>query len=384
MAWLFWLSLTGIGYTYVGYPLLIRGLARLWPRPVRKGAITPTVSVLIAAHNEIADIGRKLDSVLEQDYPADRFEILVGADGCTDNTEGVVERLMKREPGKPIRLHRFPTRIGKPSVLNALVPHATGEILVFTDARQALDRRAIRRLVENLADPLVGCVSGELELTEDPSSFVGEGLGAYWEYEKSLRLAESQTGSMLGATGALYAIRKTLYRPLDPRTLLDDVEIPLAIIAQGVRAVFEPSALAYDTLARSGRAEFRRKVRTLAGNYQTFIRHARLLGPGSPIAWQLWSHKVFRTLVPFWLLALLIASVRLPGPLYRAATWAQVAGYGLAGLGAVGESLRQPWLGGRLGRMAYVFCLLNVGAVVGLIRFLRSQQPITWEKAHER
>lgn len=383
MTWVFWFSLAGIGYTYVGYPALLWVLARLRPRPIQHAPIEPTVSVLIAAHNEISNIHRKLDSLLAQGYPPDRLEVLLGADGCTDGTEGVVERIAKGWAGR-LHLHRFPERLGKPAVLNALVAQATGEIVVFTDARQALDRRAVRRLAENFADPAVGCVSGELELTDDPSSPVAEGLGAYWDYEKSLRSLESRVGSMIGATGAIYAIRKSLYRPLDPRTLLDDVDTPLAIIAQGYRAVFEPKALAHDLVAPTGTDEFRRKVRTLAGNYQLFVQHARLLAPGSPIAWQFWSHKVFRTLVPFWLVAVFVASGTLPGPLYRVAWWAQVAGYALAGLGAAGESLRWHWPGERVARVAYVFCLLNLSAVVGLIRFLLSTQPVTWEKAHGR
>ena len=369
---IFWISIGGIAYTYAGYPLLLWLKGWLFPRPVRKGPSEPTASLLIAAHNEAAVIGRKLSSCLALDYPAQKLEIWVGTDASTDETDRIVQRMASAR----LKAVRLPRRVGKPAVLNALAAQAGGEILVFTDARQRLKADALRRLVENFRDPAVGCVSGELVLTRDENSAVGEGVSAYWRYEKWLRKRESIGGSTVGATGALYAVRRSLFRPLDPQTILDDVAVPLAVVEQGYRAVFEAAALVYDRVASSGPEEFRRKSRTLAGNYQIFARFARLLKPGSPIAWELWSHKLLRTVVPLWLAAALGSSALLGGPLYGAACAAQLLFYGLA---LVGWEAQQR--GSRFARLAYVFCLLNVSAVVGLFRFLRGRQPVTWEKA---
>ena len=326
--------------------------------------------MIISAHNEAGVIRQKLESCAALDYPADRLEILIGTDGCTDGTDAEIAGfLSSRSPGSRPRIHRyrFSDRMGKPAVLSRLVPVAQGEILIFTDARQRIAPDAARRLVENFADPAVGAVSGELVLLQEGQGPAVEGLGAYWNYEKFIRRQESRIGSTVGATGALYAVRRRLYRLLDPETILDDVEVPLQVISQGYRVVFESSARVFDRAARSGQEEFRRKVRTLAGNYQVFMRYPRLLLPGSPIGWQFWSHKLLRTVVPLWLAAIFISSLWLHGPFYRAAVLGQGIFYGMAVLG---------W------GPAYTFCLLNASAVVGLYRFLRGIQPVTWEKAH--
>ena len=378
LEWAFWLSCAGTAYTYAGYPALLWLRSRLAPRPVRREPIRPHVSLVIAAHNEAAVIRRKLESCFAQDYPEDRLEILVGTDGCTDSTDGILEEFASQR----LHHHRLARRAGKPTVLNHLVLLARGEILVFTDARQALAPDAIRRLVENFADAGVGCVSGELILTSEEKSAVGDGVGAYWRYEKWIRQQESRTGSVVGATGALYAIRRGLYRPLDSDTVLDDVSIPLSVIQQGYRSVFEPAALVFDRVAANSSDEFRRKTRTLAGNYQLFARHAGLLAPRSPIAWQFWSHKLLRTVVPLWLLTAFITSAVLPGLFYSCAWIAQLLFYALAIIGALAQHPALHRLGWRGTRMAYVFCLLNLSALVGLYRFLCARQSITWEKAH--
>ena len=372
LEWIFWGSLAGIAYTTLGYPALLWVCARLAPRPVRKGAELHSVSVIIAAHNEAGVILQKLESCVSLDYPADRLEILIGTDGCTDPTDDrISEFLSSRAAGsRPVIRHfRFNGRMGKPATLNQLVPAAQGEILIFTDARQRVAPDAARRLVEDFADPVVGAVSGELILVRNGGGWnsFGHGIGAYWDYEKFIRQKESQVGSVVGVTGALYALRRRLYRPLDPQTILDDVEVPLQVISQGYRVAFESSALVFDQAARGGQEEFRRKVRTLTGNYQVFSRYPHLLLPGSPIGWQFWSHKLLRTVVPLWLACIFLSSLWLPGPFYRAAVVGQVIFYGMAALG---------W------GPAYLFCLLNLSTVVGLYRFLRGNQPVTWEKTH--
>ena len=371
LEWFFWGSLAGITYTTLGYPALLWVCARLAPQPVRKGTELHSVSVIIAARNEADVIFQKLESCASLDYPADRLEILIGTDGCTDPTDDRINEFLSSRPAgsRPVIRHfRFNGRMGKPATLNQLVPEAQGEILIFTDARQRVAPDAARRLVEDFADPAVGAVSGELILVQEhgQSSF-GRGIGAYWNYEKFIRQKEAQVGSVVGVTGALYALRRRLYRPLDPQTILDDVEVPLQVISQGYRVVFESTALVFDQAAQVGQEEFLRKVRTLAGNYQVFFRYPRLLLPSSPIAWQFWSHKLLRTVVPLWLAGVFLSSLWLPGSFYRAAFLGQVIFYGMAALG---------W------GPAYTFCLLNLSTVVGFYRFLRGNQPVTWEKAH--
>ena len=371
LEWIFWGSLAGIAYTTLGYPALLWVCARLAPLPVRKGAELHSVSVIIAARNEADVIFQKLESCASLDYPADRLEILIGTDGCTDQTDDRIKEFISSRPAgsRPVIRHFcFNGRMGKPATLNQLVPAAQGEILIFTDARQRVAPDAARRLMEDFADPVVGAVSGELILVQEhgQSSF-GRGIGAYWNYEKFIRQKEAQVGSVVGVTGALYALRRRLYRPLDPQTILDDVEVPLQVISQGYRVVFESSALVFDQAAQVGQEEFLRKVRTLAGNYQVFFRYPRLLLPSSPIAWQFWSHKLLRTVVPLWLAGVFFSSLWLPGSFYRAVFLGQVIFYGMAALG---------W------GPAYTFCLLNLSAVVGLYRFLRGNQPVTWEKTH--
>ena len=377
--WIFWLSCAGILYTYLGYPALLWVWVHLSYQPVRKGPLQlPRVSLLIPAHNEEGVIRRKLENCLALDYPQESLEILVGTDGCTDSTDKIVAKFASNR----LRHYRLPLRVGKPTVLNHLVWQSRRQILVFTDARQILAPDAIRQLVENFHDPNVGCVSGELILTHEEQSPVGEGVGLYWRYEKWIRQQESRIGSVIGATGALYAIRKSLYRPLAPDTVLDDVAIPMGIIRKGYRAIFEPCALATDQLSKNSSDEFRRKTRTLAGNYQLFVQQDSLLAPGSPIAWQFWSHKLFRTVVPFWLLLAFFTSATLSGPVYFWVWVAQLLFYGLAIVGGLAQYPALRHLGWRSARMAYVFCLLNLSALVGLYRFLRARQPVTWEKAY--
>ncbi len=368
---LFWISALGILYTYTGYPLLLFLRGRIFPHRVKKGEHLPSVSLLLAAHNEAQVIRQKIQQCLTLDYPKEKLEILVGTDGCTDATDEVLAGISSDQ----LRKIRFAQRVGKPTVLNHLASLSGGEILVFVDARQRLHPQAVRRLAENFRDPAVGAVGGELKLLPQEGASATQGLGLYWRYETWIRKMESAVGSTLGASGALWALRRKLYRPLHPQTILDDLALPLAVVEQGYRVAFEPNALAFDWITSRADEEFKRKVRTLAGNYPLFFRYARLLTPPSPIAWQFWSHKVFRTFVPFWMLTAWAASAALPGTVYTTLWALQTLFYALALLG---------WMEafGRIPRAAYLFCLLHVSAVMGLVRFLIGGQPVTWEKAH--
>ncbi|MBW2734253.1 MAG: glycosyltransferase family 2 protein [Deltaproteobacteria bacterium] len=352
-----------MSYTYLGYPALIYGLSRLRPRDVKRAPIEPKVSVVLAAHNEEARMGDKLENLLALDYPADQLEVIVVSDGSSDGTENIV----KSFAGRGVILERLHEPSGKAVALNRGVARANGEIIVFCDARQDLDPQALRALMPWFADEDIGAVSGELQLKTD------KGPGMYWAYEKLIRAAESKVDSVVGATGALYAIRRSLYRELPPNTLLDDVYTPMQIVLQGFRVGFEPDAKVFDEEA-SVKGEFSRKARTLAGNYQLLSQLPSLLDPRkNRLLLELVSHKLLRLACPFALAALLGSNTVLvltgaPGwPLYATTLAGQLAGYGLALKAILGGDEKV----GRLGRLAHTFVLLNAAAVEGLRRYLR-------------
>jgi biofilm PGA synthesis N-glycosyltransferase PgaC len=336
---LFWLSVALVAYVYVGYPLLLASWARLRARSVRRaplGAAAPGVSVIVAARNEAHRLPSRVTNLLRQDYPGD-LQIIVVSDGSTDDTAAVVAPFEPRAELVEI------ARSGKPSALNAGVGRARHDILVFADARQTFEPDALRRLVENFADPLVGAVTGELLLDceIDPAasaeSTVGESVGAYWRYEKWLRRHESALWSTLGATGAIYAMRRSLWRPLPPATLLDDVLAPMRVVLAGYRVVFDDRATAHDRVEPHTAGERRRKVRTLAGNYQLVTLEPALLNPLRNRVWlQFVSHKLGRLVVPYALALIFLTNLVLApaGVLYMAALGAQLGFYGLALYGA--------------------------------------------------
>jgi biofilm PGA synthesis N-glycosyltransferase PgaC len=372
----FWVGACVVAYTFVGYPCAIAVLARLRPRPVRRGAVRPSVSLLIAAYNEEQTIARKLDNALKVDYPPERFEIVLASDGSTDATCEIASRYEARG----VRVLPFPVRRGKPSVLNEAIPQCRGEVVVLGDARQLYELGAIVALVENFADQTVGAVSGELHLANRASAGVGEGVGFYWRYEKLIRRSESALDSTVGATGAIYAIRRALFEPIPWDTLLDDVLIPLRIARRGYRVVFEPRAKAFDEVAERPGHEFTRKVRTISGNLQLFVRETWLWSPRQNRLWlQALSHKLLRLAAPFGLAALLAASVALAPAdgLFRAALLAQLAFYGAALIGAIGGPASRR----RCFAVPYAFCLLNVTALAAVAAFVGGRQQVTWRRA---
>jgi poly-beta-1,6-N-acetyl-D-glucosamine synthase len=348
MRWVFWVSLGLVVYVYAGYPLVLAGWARLRARARRTDeAVTPPVSVVLAARNEAARLPGRLENLLALDYPADRLEIVVVSDGSRDRTAQVLAPYLGEGPGRPrVRLLERPAE-GKASALNHGVAAASHDVLVFADARQRFSRDAVRRLVANFSDPSVGAVSGELLLdceTADTDSSVADGVGAYWRYEKWLRARESEVDSMLGATGAIYAMRRSAWRPLPPGTILDDVLAPMRAVLGGWRVVFEPGARAFDVTAPDTGAEARRKQRTLAGNWQILALEPRLLVPIANRVWvQYCSHKIGRLLVPWALVAIFVSSLFLvrESPVYLVAVVAQAAFYGLAFYGAWLEHRRR-------------------------------------------
>lgn len=383
MTVLFWFFLTLILYCYFGYPLLAAFTARRLRRLPRKGHYEPAVSIVLSVWNEEGVIEQKIENLLSLDYPPEKIEILIGSDGSTDRTNDIIKRF-----GDPrIRLIESPARRGKAATLNVLAGEAKSEIIVFTDARQAFEEDAVKALAANFADPGIGCVSGELIFSKRGGA-TARGINLYWNYEKWIRRAESGIHSMLGATGAIYAVRRKLFSAIPDDIVLDDVFVPFKIIQKGYRAVFDPSARAYDEAADSPGEEHRRKARTLFGNYQIFRMFPGMFNPlKSPIAIQLFSHKFLRVAAPFFMAVVFFVNWRLAGDVFYAVLFAfQIVFYGMAVAGGLARHQRRGILGvvSRICYIPYVFCLLNFSALAGFLRFAGAKQKITWEKARDK
>jgi len=373
---LFWLSVFLVLYVYVGYPLLVAAWGKLaHPSPVRRlpfpqGA-WPSISIVIAARNEAHRLGERVRNLLDQQYPGE-CEIIVVSDGSTDEPAAALAPFRT-----DVRLIELPAG-GKPLALNAGVAVARGDVLVFADARQAFAPGALTRLVENFRDPSVGGATGELVLDCEldtgsaSASSVGDGIGLYWKYEKWIRRSESRVWSTLGTTGAIYALRRSLWRPLPATTLLDDVLAPMRAVLGGYRVVFDERAIAFDGASKDAAAEARRKTRTLAGNYQILALEPRLLLPfANPVWIQYVSHKIGRLIVPWVLVALFCASATLApagGAIYIAALVLQLAFYGLAAAGGW-LSVRE-----RPARIALTFVVMNYSAIAGLAALRRGRE----------
>ncbi len=367
---LFWISAAIVAYVYAGYPALLALWARIADRRPRRQPFEPgrwpSLSIVVAARNEAARLAARVENLIDQRYPG-RVEILVVSDGSTDDPGAALAGF-----GDAVRLIALPAG-GKPAALNAGAAAATGDILVFADARQRFAPGVLAALVENFADPSVGGATGELVLDcelEQSATEIGEGIGLYWKYEKWLRRNESLVWSTLGATGAIYALRRDCWRPLPPATLLDDVLAPMRAVLNGRRIVLDERAVAFDRASTDAAAEARRKKRTLAGNYQILAQEPRLLVPVvNPVWVQYVSHKIGRLLVPWALIALFASSVamRSSGLPYVLILGAQLMLYGWAAAGAL--HARE-----RVTRVAFTFVMMNVSAVAGLAALRRGRE----------
>ena len=373
---LFWTSVFLLAYAHLGYPVLIRAWATLRPG---RGALhrrEPDVTILVVVHDEAARIERRIANLLALDYPSDRLDIVVASDGSTDDT---VARARAFESAG-VRVVGFDARRGKPAVLDDLVPRCRGEIVVLADGRQRFETVALRALVRPFADERVGAVSGELILAREAGTApASAGIGLYWRFEKAIRASESRVDSTVGATGAIYAIRRDLFEPIPEDTILDDVLIPMRIVRRGYRVTFEPAARAYDRPAGSARQELVRKVRTIAGNFQLFARERWLLDPSRNRLWlQTVSHKGLRLLGPVLLATALGANLTLAGRSFFACTLlAQGFFYAAALCGALGGATRRlPFVA-----IPFTICLLSWATVVAFLRFVAGRQGVTWERA---
>jgi cellulose synthase/poly-beta-1,6-N-acetylglucosamine synthase-like glycosyltransferase len=379
---LFWLSLALIVYVYALFPALVFMRGRLRRQPYQRAEITPAVSLIIAAYNEAKAIRSRIENILALDYPPDRLEVLIASDGSTDETEAIV----RHYSSQGVRLLALP-RQGKAAALNDAVAASTGEILVFSDANSIYAPDAIRALVRPFADPQVGGVAGNqvYQKTKQESSVTGAGEKSYWNLDRRLKQAESEAGNTISATGAIYAIRRTLFRSVAVG-VTDDFYTSTGVIAQGYRLVFAADAIAYEPVASSKDVEFGRKVRVITRGLRGVVLRKELLNPFRYgfYAFQLFSHKVLRRLVVFPLIVLLAMSPFLwtKGVFYQIAAILQILFYGCALFGAL-------WGGSKIGRLKifslpFFFVMVNAAALLATWNLIRGHRIDRWEPQRQK
>ncbi|HXX74394.1 MAG TPA: glycosyltransferase family 2 protein [Nitrospiraceae bacterium] len=370
-----WAATFLVGYVYVGYPILIGLLARLRPKPIRQEDIEPTVTLLISAFNEAHVIGEKLKNALALDYPKSKLEILVISDASTDETDHIVRSFSDQG----VTLLRMSERGGKTIGLNAAMLVAGGDIVIFSDANIMYRPNTIRRLVQNFADPSVGCATGDSQYVDNPHSGAHAQENTYWGYERFIRSMESVVGSTVGGDGAIFAIRRGLYQPLSRETI-NDLVVPLQIVAKGYRAVFEPLAIGVEPSAGDFRKEFRRKRRIVNRSWRGVMNVSEVLNPFQVgiFAWQVWSHKVLR-----WLMLPVVVTAGIGCLIAFPLGWPYQFGVGVivfSLIAAVIGSRISTRLGpmARLAHGALYFYLVNLAATAGIVMAIAGQVESVW------
>jgi cellulose synthase/poly-beta-1,6-N-acetylglucosamine synthase-like glycosyltransferase len=366
---LFWLATGALVWTHAGYPLVVAAASRLRPRRVLKSEGTPSVTVIVAAHNEEQVIGRRLENLLALDYPSDKLEIVVASDASNDGTDSIVEEFGSREPR--VSLVRA-SRGGKVAAQNLAVARTESEIVAFSDANATWAPDALRQLVASLADPEVAYVCGRL-LFEQPDGTNREGV--YWRYETWVREQESRLGSITGGNGSIYALRREEYVDVDPR-FGHDLALPYRLVQRGKRAIYDPAALAFEKLARDLEDEYSRKVRMFEHCWLIVLSGGFFRGGGPVYLLELFSHRLLRYTSGILHLLVFATSVALVrhGLVYELAVAAQLAWLVLALAGR----LKVPIPGASL---AYYYFLVTWATIVSLVRYLRFGVSAVWEKA---
>jgi cellulose synthase/poly-beta-1,6-N-acetylglucosamine synthase-like glycosyltransferase len=377
---IFWLGATALGYTYVGYPLLLAALSRVRGREVRRRAdFEPSVTIIITAYNEERDLAAKLENTLALDYPAEKREVIVASDCSSDRTDDIARSFANRG----VRLHRQPERLGKTAAQNAAVALARGEIILFSDATTLYRPDVLRQMMPDFADATVGCVAGRLVYVDPARTDVGRGAKSYWGYETLLKTHESRVCSLIGVSGCLYAVRRAAYVPLYNEACSDFI-IATKMVEQGLRAVYEPAAVCTEETNKRPDEELRMRVRVITQTFTDLWRHRHMLNPlrSGFYAVELWSHKVCRYLVPLFLLLTLAGALALAAAhwFYLLAATAQVGFYALAATGFV---LGRFGLRARLLALPQYFVLANLASVLAFFKFARGERYARWEPIRE-
>lgn len=371
-------SLAVVAYAYFGYPILVWVLARIFgrervPPEVAEGDL-PTLSLLVAAYNEEAEIGRRIENALEMDYPADKLEIVIASDGSTDRTNEIVRSY--EEFG--VKLLAFEKRRGKATVLNDAIPGLSGQIVMLSDANTFTHATAAGHLAAWFQDPSIGVVCGRLVLT-DPST--GKNVDSlYWKYETFMKKCESRLGALLGSNGAIYAIRKSLFQGIPTNTIIDDFLIPLlARKRSGCRVIYDRDAVATEETPARLTSEFHRRTRIGAGGFQSMVWLRGLLSPRHGwVSFTFLSHKILRWLCPFALLMAFVTNLLLcRHSAFMYLFVAQVVFYAMAVI--AGWLPKGPRIL-RYPRLATMFTMMNAALLMGFIRWLRSGQSAAWRR----
>jgi cellulose synthase/poly-beta-1,6-N-acetylglucosamine synthase-like glycosyltransferase len=361
-------------YIYAGYPLCAILLARLLPRPVRTADYQPSITVIIAAYNEKLHIAATITNKLQQDYPADKLEIIVVSDGSTDGTDEIVKSITSDR----LRLIRQEPRQGKTAALNLAIGHAKGEIIIFSDANSIYRNDGIRHIVSNFADPSVGYVTGKMLYTHADGSPIGTGCSAYMHYENFIRQQESRFNSIVGVDGGIDAVRKSLYRPMNADQLPDFVQ-PLNVIEQGYRVIYEPRAILNEAALADQQAEYKMRVRVSLRALWALLDKRKLMNPlRFPLfSWQLISHKLLRytAWIPLAYMLLVNPLLLNAGPFYQSMMLLQIVSYLCA---YAGYRLRDRNHNLFVLSAAYYFVLINLAAAHASVQFLKGHKQVLW------
>jgi cellulose synthase/poly-beta-1,6-N-acetylglucosamine synthase-like glycosyltransferase len=377
---LFWISAGALAYTYVGYPLLLSIMSCFRPREVLSASFEPFVSIIITAYNEERDLRSKLENTLALDYRHELLEIIVASDCSTDATDDIAREFADRG----VRLVRQSQRLGKTAAQNMAIEHARGEIIVFSDATSLYQTDVLSVMMPNFSDSTVGCVAGRLIYVDPTDSRVGRGARSYWSYETFLKRHESRVCSLIGASGCLYAVRKSAYVPLYHEACSDFI-IATKMVEQGLRAVHEPAAVCTEETNRHTDKELKMRVRVIAQTLTDLWRHRAMMNPlrSGFYAVQLLSHKVMRYAVPIFLIAIIVAS----GALARHSLfyWVVFGAQLICYLGALAAwTLERAGVRNRILAMPQYFVLSNLASMIACYQFLRGERYEHWEPIRER
>lgn len=383
-SWVFWLGLAVVGYTYVGYGVIIYIFSKIKrhtvPKPYGPLEELPEVTLLVAAYNEASFIEEKILNTLALDYPKDKLKFFFVTDGSTDATMSIIEQHPE------ITLFHAPERKGKIHAVNRVMKHVTTPLVIFCDANTNLNKEAIRQIVRHYKDESVGGVAGEkriFSLDKDNASGAGEGL--YWKYESFLKRKDAEVYSVVGAAGELFSLRTALYEEPAPNMIIEDFYLSLRVTAKGYRFAYEPDAYAIETASASVGEEWKRKVRISAGAFQAMKKLAYLLNPFryGILTFQYFSHRVLRwTLAPLSLLLILLSNLAILvttySHFYLVALVGQLGFYLLA---FAGHQLRNKKIGIKGFFVPYYFMVMNLSVYAGFVRYLRGRQSVLWEKS---
>lgn len=376
---IFWLSLAALLYTYIGYPIFVYLVSLLNPRMVKKSVFEPKVTILITAYNEGKDIRQKLENTLKIDYPRENLEIMVASDGSTDDTDRIVGEFASCG----VKLFRQEGRVGKTVTQNNAVERSSGEIVLFSDATAMYEPDVLKSMLPNFADETVGCVAGKLIYVDSTESGIGKGAKSYWNYETFIKKSESRACSLIGASGCLYAVKKSAYKPMYPEACSDFL-IATLLYEQGLRTVYEPTAVCKEETNKRTDKEIRMRVRVISQTFTDLWRNRSMMNPFKSgfYAIELISHKLFRYSVPIFLILSYFSSLALAfnSELFELAFVVQTAFYFLAFVAWILEKAGKSF---KVLAIPLYFVLTNAASLIGFYKFLRGERYAHWEPIRE-